>query len=162
MTRIHNICETVRIKLVSIKEGVPRHKEFQQFDINIYSENIISVLTTMRCCLHISAATVPTMDTTPHITTPAFTTKSGTKVWTDQSREEEKFRNQFWKMVTIPFLEGVLLNPVMAQARKIWGLNHLRHKKNIKLTSTFFGKSCCWYPNLYLSGERRTSLFTQL
>ena len=111
----------------------------------------ISVLTTMRCCPLTSAATALIMATILHIMTPASTIKSGIRVWTAQSRGGERCRSPSWKMVTIPFLEGVLLNPVMAQARKIWGLNHLRHKKNIKLTSTFFGKSCCWYPNLYLS-----------
>lgn len=36
VTRIHNICETVRIKLVSIKEGVPRHIDWESWVPTVY------------------------------------------------------------------------------------------------------------------------------
>ena len=85
----------------------------------------ISVLTTMRCCPLTSVATALIMATILHIMTPASTIKSGIRVWTGPSRGGERCRNPSWKMVTIPFLGGVLRNQE-PRAKTILGLNHPR------------------------------------
>ena len=40
MTRIHNICETVRIKLVSIKEVVPRHIDWESWVPTVWYKHL--------------------------------------------------------------------------------------------------------------------------
>ena len=66
----------------------------------------------------------------PPTTTPVFTTKSDIKVWIDQSKDEEKFQNQFLKMDTILCPGG----PVFNRTKKIWGSN------NIKLVLLIYDK----------------------
>ena len=100
-----------------------------------YGELInISVPTTMRCCPLTSVATVLIMATILHIMTPASTIKSGIKVWTDQSRGEERSQNPSWRMVTILFLGGVL-HIQDSRAQRVLGWDHPRQQLEYQFSS---------------------------